>query len=98
MGKTITVQGRCNVINDAQGRPNPGSLSAPTSPNGKTWKSSPARAPERMEGIGALASGIAHDLEQRSDPPARRIADLLKDKVTDEDGRKKAAAGLGSQC
>ena len=85
-GKTITVQGRCNVINDEQGRPKSRLIISTDITERKNLEIQSLRA-QRMEGIGALASGIAHDLNNVLTPLLVSVQ-VLKDKVTDEDGRR----------
>ena len=85
-GKTITVQGRCNVICDEQGRPKSRLIISTDITERKNLEIQSLRS-QRMEGIGALASGIAHDLNNVLTPLLVSVQ-VLKEKVTDEDGRK----------
>ena len=85
-GKTITVQGRCNVIRDEQGCPKSRLIINTDITERKNLEIQSLRS-QRMEGIGALAGGIAHDLNNVLTPLLVAVQ-VLKDKVTDEDGRK----------
>jgi len=85
-GKTITVQGRCNVIYDEQGCPKSRLIINTDITERKNFEIQSLRS-QRMEGIGALAGGIAHDLNNVLTPLLVAVQ-VLKDKVTDEDGQK----------
>jgi PAS domain S-box-containing protein len=85
-GKTITVQGRCNVIRDEHGCPKSQLIINTDITEKKNLEIQSLRS-QRMEGIGALAGGIAHDLNNVLTPLLVSVQ-MLKEKVTDEDGRK----------
>jgi PAS domain S-box-containing protein len=85
-GKTVTVQGRCNLIRDEQGRPKSRLIINTDITEKKNFETQFLRS-QRMEGIGALAGGIAHDLNNVLTPLLVAVQ-VLKEKVTDEDGQK----------
>jgi PAS domain S-box-containing protein len=85
-GKAVTVQGRGNLIRDEQGRPKSRLIINTDITERKKLEIQFLRS-QRMEGIGALAGGIAHDLNNVLSPLLVSVQ-LLKEKVTDEDGRK----------
>ena len=85
-GKTITVQGRCNLIRDAQGHPKSRLIINTDVTEKKNFETQFLRS-QRMEGIGSLAGGIAHDLNNILTPLLVAVQ-VLKEKVNDEDGRK----------
>jgi PAS domain S-box-containing protein len=85
-GKTVTVQGRCNLIRDEQGRPKSRLIINTDITEKKNLETQFLRS-QRMEGIGALAGGIAHDLNNVLTPLLIAVQ-VLKEKVTDEDGQK----------
>ncbi|MFZ0825832.1 MAG: PAS domain S-box protein [Verrucomicrobiia bacterium] len=85
-GKTVTVQGRCNLIRDEQGRPKSRLIINTDITERKNLELQFLRS-QRMEGIGALAGGIAHDLNNILTPLLVAVQ-VLKDKISDEDGRK----------
>ena len=85
-GKTVTVQGRCNLIRDEQGRPKSQLIINTDITEKKNFETQFLRS-QRMEGIGALAGGIAHDLNNVLTPLLVAVQ-VLKEKVTDEDGQK----------
>ena len=60
-GKTVTVQGRCNLICDEQGRPKSRLIINTDITEKKKLEAQFLRS-QRMESIGTLAGGIAHDL------------------------------------
>jgi PAS domain S-box-containing protein len=85
-GKTVTVQGRCNLIRDEQGRPKSRLIINTDITEKKNLETQFLRS-QRMEGLGALAGGIAHDLNNVLTPLLIAVQ-VLKEKVTDEDGQK----------
>ncbi len=85
-GRTVTVQGRGNLIRDEQGRPKSRLIINTDITEKKKLEIQFLRS-QRMEGIGALAGGIAHDLNNVLTPLLVSVQ-ILKEKVTDEDGRK----------
>jgi PAS domain S-box-containing protein len=85
-GRTVTVQGRCNLIRDEQGRPKSRLIINTDITEKKKLEIQFLRS-QRMEGIGALAGGIVHDLNNILTPLLISVQ-MLKEKVTDEDGRK----------
>jgi PAS domain S-box-containing protein len=85
-GKTVTVQGRCNLIRDEQDRPKSRLIINTDITEKKNLETQFLRS-QRMEGIGALAGGIAHDLNNVLTPLLIAVQ-VLKEKVTDEDGQK----------
>jgi len=84
-GKTVTVQGRCNLIRDEQGRPKSRLIINTDITEKKNLESQFLRS-QRMEGIGALAGGIAHDLNNVLTPLLVTVQ-VLKEKITDDDGQ-----------
>ena len=85
-GKMVTVQARCNLMRDEQGRPKSRLIINTDITERKKLEIQFLRS-QRMEGIGALAGGIAHDLNNVLTPLLFSVQ-VLKEKVTDEDGRK----------
>ena len=85
-GKTVTVQGRCNLIRDEQGRLKSRLIINTDITERKKFEMQFLRS-QRMEGIGALAGGIAHDLNNILTPLLVAVQ-ILKEKITDEDGQK----------
>ncbi len=85
-GKIVVVQGRCNLIHDQQGRPKSRLIINTDITEKKNFETQFLRS-QRMEGIGSLAGGIAHDLNNILTPLLVAVQ-VLKEKVSDEDGRK----------
>ena len=85
-GKMVTIQGRYNLLRDEQCRPKSRLIINTDITARKNLEIQFLRS-QRMEGIGALASGIAHDLNNVLTPLLVSVQ-VLKEKVTDEDGRK----------
>ena len=85
-GKIVTVQERCNLIRDEQGRPKSRLIINTDITEKKNFETQFLRS-QRMEGIGALAGGIAHDLNNVLTPLLVAVQ-ILKEKVSDEDGQK----------
>jgi len=85
-GQIVTVQGRCNLIRDEQGRPKSRLIINTDITERKSLESQFLRS-QRMEGIGSLAGGIAHDLNNILTPLLVAVQ-VLKEKVSDEDGKK----------
>ena len=85
-GKTITVQGRCNVIRDAEGRSKARLVINTDITERKILEAQFLRS-QRMESLGTLAGGIAHDLNNVLTPLLVAVQ-VLKEKVTDADGKR----------
>jgi PAS domain S-box-containing protein len=85
-GKSVTVQGRCNLIRDEQGNPKSRLIINTDITEKKKLESQFLRA-QRMDSIGTLASGIAHDLNNVLTPLLISVQ-ILKEKAADEDGKK----------
>ena len=85
-GKVVMVHGRCNLIRDEQGRTKSRLIINTDITEKKNFEVQFLRS-QRMEGIGALAGGIAHDLNNILTPLLVAVQ-VLKEKVTDEDGKK----------
>ncbi len=84
-GKSVTVYARCNVIRDDQGRPKSRLIINTDITERKKLESQFLRS-QRMESIGALAGGIAHDLNNILTPLLVSVQ-VLKEKITDDDGK-----------
>jgi PAS domain S-box-containing protein len=82
-GKTITVQGRCNVILDEEGRPKAKLIINTDITEKKKLEAQFLRA-QRMESLGTLAGGIAHDLNNVLTPLLVSVQ-VLKQKINDAD-------------
>ncbi len=82
-GKTVTVQGRCNVIYNEQGR-----LKGPLIINTDVTERKKLEAQflrgQRMESLGTLAGGIAHDLNNVLTPLLVSVQ-VLKQNINDAD-------------
>lgn len=89
-GRSIVIQGRASLIRDEQGRPK-GILVIDTDITEKKQIEEKFLRAQRMESLGALAGGIAHDLNNVL-TPLLISAELLKDKITDADGKRMLAA------
>ncbi len=85
-GKTITVQGRCNAIRDEQGRPKSMLIINTDVTERKKLEAQFLRS-QRMESLGTLAGGIAHDLNNVLTPLLVAVQ-VLKEKITDADGKR----------
>jgi PAS domain S-box-containing protein len=85
-GKIVTVQGRCNLIRDEEGRLKSRLIINTDITEKKNVETQFLRS-QRMEGIGALAGGIAHDLNNVLTPLLVAVQ-VWKEKATDEDGKK----------
>ena len=85
-GRTVTVQGRCNVLYNEQGRPK-GRLIINTDVTEKKKLEAQFLRAQRMESLGTLAGGIAHDLNNVLTPLLVSVQ-VLKEKVTDDDGKR----------
>ena len=85
-GKTITVQGRGNVIRDEEGRPKAKLIINTDITEKKKLEAQFLRA-QRMESLGTLAGGIAHDLNNVLTPLLFAVQ-VLKEKYTDADGKR----------
>jgi PAS domain S-box-containing protein len=84
-GKAVTVQARCNLIRDEQGRPKSRLIINTDITEKKMFEYQFLRS-QRMEGIGALASGIAHDLNNVL-TPLLVFVQVLKEQITDAEGQ-----------
>jgi len=82
-GKTVTVQGRCNVICDEQGRPKARLIINTDITEKKKLEAQFLRS-QRMESLGTLAGGIAHDLNNVLTPLLVSVQ-VLKQKISDAD-------------
>jgi PAS domain S-box-containing protein len=85
-GKNVIVQGRSNVIRDELGR-RKSVLIINTDITEKKKMESQFLRSQRMESIGAVAGGIAHDLNNVLTPLLFSVQ-ILKEKITDADGQK----------
>src|ERR1044072_5889453 len=85
-GKEIIVEGRWTLVRDEQGRPKSILVINTDVTEKKRMESQFLRA-QRMESIGTLAGGIAHDLNNVLSPILMAI-DMLQLKATDESSRK----------
>jgi PAS domain S-box-containing protein len=85
-GKTITLQGRCNVIRDDQGNPKAQLVINTDITERKKLESQFLRS-QRMESLGTMAGGIAHDLNNVLTPLLVSVQ-VLKEKTTDDDGKR----------
>jgi len=85
-GEKITVESRWSLVRDEQGEPK-AILSIDTDITEKKKLATQYLRNQRMESIGTLAGGIAHDLNNVLTPILISI-DLLQTKVTDEEGLK----------
>ncbi|MGD0744043.1 MAG: PAS domain S-box protein [Verrucomicrobiota bacterium] len=82
-GATVTVQGRCNVICDEQGHPKSRLIINVDITEKKKLEAHFLRA-QRMESLGTLAGGIAHDLNNVLTPLLVSVQ-MLKEKISDAD-------------
>ena len=85
-GQAVTVQGRCNVICDEQGHPK-GRLIINTDVTERKKLEAQFLRTQRMESLGTLAGGIAHDLNNVLTPLLFSVQ-VLKEKITDGDGKR----------
>jgi PAS domain S-box-containing protein len=85
-GTEITVESRWTLVRDDQGKPTSILVINTDVTERKRMEAQFLRA-QRMESIGTLAGGIAHDLNNVLSPILMAI-DVLQMKVTDEAGRK----------
>lgn len=85
-GKTVSVESRWTLVNDRQGRPKSVLLIDTDITEKKLYEAQMLRS-QRMESIGALAGGIAHDLNNAL-APVLMGAEILKGS-TDPDEREK---------
>lgn len=84
-GHSITVAGRWTLVRDAQGQPK-SILSINEDVTAKKKLESQFLRAQRMESIGTLAGGIAHDLNNVLTPILMSV-ELLKFKTSDEGSR-----------
>ncbi|MGA9450837.1 MAG: PAS domain S-box protein, partial [Verrucomicrobiia bacterium] len=85
-GQAVTVQGRCNVICDEQGHPK-GRLIINTDVTERKKLEAQFLRTQRVESLGTLAGGIAHDLNNVLTPLLFAVQ-VLKEKITDGDGKR----------
>jgi PAS domain S-box-containing protein len=84
-GCPLTMMSRWTLVYDQHGQPKSVLIINTDITEQKKLEAQFLRA-QRLEGLGALASGIAHDLNNILSP-VLMIAPLLRDRVTDADGR-----------
>jgi two-component system, cell cycle sensor histidine kinase and response regulator CckA len=84
-GRELTLQTRLTLVRDASGNPK-SVLSINTDVTERKKFEAKMLRVQRMEGIGALAGGIAHDLNNML-LPILMSADLLKDRLQDPGDR-----------
>jgi len=89
-GRAVTVQGRCNVIYNERGQPKARLIINTDVTERKKLEAQFLRA-QRMESLGTLAGGIAHDLNNVLTPLLISVQ-VLKEKVTDDDGKRLVAS------
>jgi len=89
-GCELTVETRLTLVRDPEGNPK-SILSISTDITDKKRYEAQSIRSQRMESLGTLASGIAHDLNNVLSPLLVSVQ-VLKEKVTDEDGKKLLAA------
>jgi PAS domain S-box-containing protein len=85
-GTTITVESRWTLVRDERGQPKSILIINTDTTEKKRMEAQFLRA-QRMESIGTLAGGIAHDLNNVLSPILMAI-DMLQLKTTDESSRK----------
>ncbi len=85
-GKGVTVESRWTLVNDQQGRPRAVLLIDSDVTEKKQFEAQVLRS-QRMEGIGALAGGIAHDLNNAL-APVLMSAEMLRDNISHDDRQK----------
>jgi len=85
-GKQLTIEGHWNLVRDTQGKPKAILVIGTDVTEKKKVESQLLRA-QRMESIGTLAGGIAHDLNNVLAPILMAI-EILKRNVTDERSRR----------
>ncbi|MDP1829060.1 MAG: PAS domain S-box protein [Archangium sp.] len=84
-GTTLTVQGRWTLLRDEQGQPSAVLTINSDITEKKKLEAQFFRA-QRLESIGTLAGGIAHDLNNVLTPIILSV-EVLRDSVRDDDGR-----------
>lgn len=84
-GRKVTVMCRATLVRGADGQPESALVIATDITEKKQLEASFLRA-QRLEGVGALASGVAHDLNNLL-APVMMIAPLLRDVVPDDESR-----------
>lgn len=84
-GRSVIVQGRCNAIRDDQGRLQ-SLLIINTDITEKKKMETQFLRSQRMESLGTLAGGIAHDLNNILAPLLISVQ-LLREQVTNSDGQ-----------
>ena len=85
-GREISIESRCTLIRDQEGRPK-SILAINTDITEKKKLEAQFLRAQRMESVGTLAGGIAHDLNNVFGP-ILMVAEVLKQQVTDVEGRK----------
>ncbi|HEX6625479.1 MAG TPA: PAS domain S-box protein, partial [Pyrinomonadaceae bacterium] len=84
-GKEITVESRWTLVRDERGEPK-SVLAINTDISERKRMETQFLRAQRMESIGTLAGGIAHDLNNILSPILMAV-EMLRMKVTDEDGQ-----------
>ena len=85
-GRPVTVRGRCNLIRDEQGHPKSQLIINTDVTDSKKLEIQFLRS-QRMESIGTLAGGIAHDLNNVLTPILISVQ-VLRDRTADDDAKK----------
>jgi two-component system, cell cycle sensor histidine kinase and response regulator CckA len=85
-GKTVNVESHWTRVNDEQGRPKSVLLINTDVTEKKQYEAQMLRA-QRMDGIGALAGGIAHDLNNAL-APVLMSAEILRENLDSEERNK----------
>ncbi len=94
-GRAVIVESRFTLVRDAQGRPR-SVLSINTDVSERRQLEQQFYRAQRMESIGTLAGGIAHDLNNVLHPIMMAI-ELLKERVTDP-GDREVLATIGTSA
>ena len=84
-GREVIVEARWTLVRDSQGNPK-SVLVISTDVTGKKKLEAQFLRSQRMEGLGTLAGGIAHDLNNVLTPLLVSVQ-VLKEKITDADGQ-----------
>lgn len=94
-GRPVIVESRFTLVRDAQGRPR-SVLSINTDVSERRQLEQQFYRAQRLESIGTLAGGIAHDLNNVLQPIMMAI-ELLRDRVTDP-GDREVLATIGASA
>ena len=94
-GRTITIEGRWTLVRDDAGRPT-SVLSINTDITGRKILEQQLLRAQRMESIGTLAGGIAHDLNNTLTPILMSIS-LLREPLSEEE-REEAITAIESSA